>query len=568
MLVPTTSRSRALRGAAWLATLALLLSMLPGGRTPAHAQGSPMTFTTVQDFSAPCSDGSAPTLDGTVVTEDGDGEISLAAQLEDYFRGTTLDTARWITGTYLTQYPDIIVANGSLTITTRRDGRGYVQSVDSQEYGVLEGVITFSAGEHQYFGFVEPGQNPSQFATIGTNFNGDGIYAVAADGATRQAVLLSPILSIPRRLRIEWSSVGNGQDQIRYFLYDLEANLVATQSLTVTSFPTNTMHIRLSNNPNRSRWALSAAWIRYTPYAAPSATYLSCPIVVDPHRQQVWGPITWSESVPAGTSLTVELRVANDLGSLATAPFVPVTNGGIPEVSTGIYAQYRLQLNAPAASLVAPKLNAIGIDAHVADVVTPASARYGTQFLVYGGGFAPNATLAVAVDGQLLSAMTANQFGEFAFYLDSTNARVASHVVGVSGAGRSPLTLNFVVTDIGAVPPPVPGGTHTFAMPMVASAPVPIIPSSGLPGTRFRAQGGGFARGATLAVELDGNTIDTTPADSNGEFSYILDSTGLAAGPHTLTFSGPAFGGGQPISVTFNFTIVTAMNVHLPLVLR
>ena len=64
----------------WVFIAILLLVVVPGAL---HAQsaGGIRLFTTVQDFSATC--GGGPALANPSISEDGDGEVALAAALED-----------------------------------------------------------------------------------------------------------------------------------------------------------------------------------------------------------------------------------------------------------------------------------------------------------------------------------------------------------------------------------------------------------------------------------------------------------------------------------------------------
>lgn len=560
MSVMRTARTRSAAGAACV--LALALAMLAH---PAATQALPnsATATTVQDFSAACSGG--PTLTNTSITEDDDGEIALKATLEDYFHSTSLDTSTWATSNYNAATPTIAVQNDELTITSTLTGGGYVRSIATQRRGILEADVTFSAGQNQHFGWGAPGFSSDQYLIFSTYTTSDTIFARSNNVGVEQRTPVGTVGGT-KRLRIEWTR-GATSDQIAYYVNNV---LMATH--LVKRFTVGSMYVHLSNN-SAGALPLSAKWIRYTPYSSASGSYLSCPLSVTPNKKQVWSTVNWSENLPPGTSLAVALRTANDPSGLAAAAFTDVANGASYSGPEGVYAQYRVTLTSTTPLTATPKLNAISIantPFDLPDRVTPSSAKYGTQFLANGDGFDSNAALSVAFDGRPSSgpALSANQFGEFAFYADSTDASVGAHTVTISGPGHTPITLSFDVGDTGSVPSPDPGGSATFAMPEPSFAPVPISPAQGLPGTKFVAQSSGFARGATVNVKLDDSSIGTTTANSNGQINYTLDSTGLVKGPHNLEFDGPFFKTAGTLSVPFDFTIVDQSKTYLPLIVR
>jgi hypothetical protein len=560
MRVMHIARTRA--AAATAGALTLLLAMFA---QPAATQALPnsTSATTVQDFSATC--GAGPTLTNTTITEDGDGEIALKATLEDYFRNTSLDTATWATGAYGATAPAVAQQNDELTITSSPAGGSYVRSIATQRRGILEADVTFSAGRDQHFGWGAPGFSSDQYLIFSTYTTSDTIFARSNNVGIEERTPVGTVGGT-KRLRIEWTR-GSTTDQIDYYIDNV---LMATHQ--VDKFATGSMYVHLSTN-SQATLPLSAKWIRYAPYNPASGSYLSCPLSVAANKKQVWSTVDWAESVPPGTSLALALRTANDPASLAAATFTTVANGvayGGPE---GVYAQYRVTLITTTPFTATPKLSSISLAStpfDMLDQVAPNSAKYGTQFLVSGDGFDSDAALSVAFDGRPASApaLSANQFGEFAFYADSTDASVGAHTVTVSGPGHAPITLDFSVGDAGGVPAPVPGASATFAMPESSFAPVPITPAEGLPGTTFVAQSSGFARGATVNVSLDGSSIGTTTANSNGQINYTLDSTGLVKGPHSLAFDGPFFKSAGTLTVPFEFTIVDQSKTYLPLLLR
>jgi hypothetical protein len=305
-------------------------------------------FSTVQDFSS--LGAASPTFVNTVVSEDGDGEISLRADLEDYFRTNSLNSALWASGLCLIGMPDITVGDGALRITSLLTGGGFVQSIRARRHGVLEGVVTFGAGQDQHFGWAAPGFVSDQYAVFSTNDTTDTLF-VRTNNLDREQLTSVGAISGPLLLRIEWTDASQGQDVIRYYV---NTRLVATH--TVNQLPA--LYIHFWNNTLGTR-TLRADWVRYIPYAAASGTYLSCPIAIDPDKQQAWGPVRIDATIPPGTNLTVEVRTSND--QIDWSEFVAVANGETPKVPQGVYLQYRATLTATADRMTTPKLNAIGI---------------------------------------------------------------------------------------------------------------------------------------------------------------------------------------------------------------
>jgi hypothetical protein len=559
------SRSNALSIATCLIVLASLLAGLSAGAPPALAQPGTATFDTVQEFSATCSGG--PTLSNTTITEDGDGEINLRAGLEDYFRTSPLSATLWFSDTFASSLPAnplIQVANGALSITTTQGattiGRGYVRSVNPVSYGVIEGVVTFSNGNGQVFGITEtaPGFG-SNYATISTQTDGVLHALSSVSNSVLDTVIVNSIPTGPRRLRIERTSAGVGQDRLNYYVYRMDGTLEGSQTRVVGALPAN-LYARLSNNTQVAGFALSADWIRYTPYAAVTGSYTSCPIFT-PNERMTWGPISWSQTVPTGTSLEVEIETSND-GNTWSSPLT-VSNGAALNQVAG-YIRYRAHLgttqNAPGSS-ASPALNSLSIGYtpyDLPDQIAPTFGPNETQFLAQGDGFTPNTPLTVSIDGQSQAAplLNANSYGEFYLYLDSTVAPIGAHSVTISGAGRSPLTLNFTVTDIGVpTTPPPPAGEPmppTFDM----APPTLTIDDASV------GEGDAGTQILSFTVSLSapsGQVVTVNYATANDSATAPSDYVAVPSTP--LTF--PAGTTVQTVTVTVNSDIVTEQNEQL-----
>jgi hypothetical protein len=346
-MLPAISKSSSRFG--WLIAVALLLAALPGA-VPTRAAESIKTYSTVQDFTTTCAGG--PQFNDTVVTEDSNGEIALRASLEDYFYTGPLDSSKWFTGTYALGTPSFAVAGGQVTITSSAGGGGYVRSLTTQQYGRLEANVTFSNGEFQHFGWADPNFNYYiMFSTLNTTGQ---LYTRTQNGSGEITTLVDdPLTTSPLSLAIEWSNNGGGNDIVRYYI-----NSALVHTDTVSSFPPNQLQIVLSNNTTSSVQDLSAGWIRYTPYAVNTGTYLSCPFSETGTPILTWGPIAWTASIPALASLIVEAQTSNDASTWT--PLVAVANNVTPNIPNSKYIRYKLTLGTTDPN-VAPKLEVISI---------------------------------------------------------------------------------------------------------------------------------------------------------------------------------------------------------------
>jgi hypothetical protein len=315
--------------------------------TIGRTRRSTLTVAGVEDFAGPGVAG--PVFTNTTVSQEANGEICLKAELEDYFRTNQLNGALWTAGRSLIGTPNITIAAGKLRITSTLTGGGFVRSIDGQRYGVLEGVVTFGAGEDQHFGWAAPALASDQYAMFSTGHTSDTLFVRTNNLGDEQQTAVGALKGV-LRLRIEWAEAA-GHDLIRYYV---NGALVAAHQ--VHQLPT--LYVHLLNNSLGGQ-PLSAEWIRCTPYAAATGTYLSKPIAVQPDQEQVWGPIGVDAAVPPGTSLTVDVRTSNDF--INWSDFSTVASADSPNVPAGVYLQYRVTLTTTADRMVAPRLNAISI---------------------------------------------------------------------------------------------------------------------------------------------------------------------------------------------------------------
>ena len=311
-------------------TAAALVAILATVHSAAASAIGPWSQSTVADFSG-CS-----VLTNTVISDLAGGEIRLAAALEDDFSGATIDFTRWITNRYYTWGGfDPFVAGGVLNL----DGSS-VRSLNSisgearvmefrarlRPSGVNMGWPALGLGRQS-----DPaGSGSGQAHRLWEGDDSGGLAATARDGgAANQFQSVSGIdLTQYHVFRIEWSPFSTA------YAIDGSPRVTLTASSSVPAWAW-----LYTLNPG-SR--VEVDWVRVTPYASTTGTFVSCPI--DAAEITNWGNLTWVGSTPPGTSITLETRSSVN-GAVWSAWSSPATASGSPIQSpAGRYLQYRITL--------------------------------------------------------------------------------------------------------------------------------------------------------------------------------------------------------------------------------
>ena len=282
---------------------------LPGSGTPVQVGD-----TTVADFGA-------GTHTGTYVAETADGEVMLAPTVGTEFSGTSLPAG--FTSTSWQSGSSTQVSGGRLRVDGARVGT-------SATFGPgrsLEITATFSAtAANQVVGF---GTNLSSAPWIIFDTRGGGsLWARSAGSSISQTNtnLGTGWFGGPHRFRIDW--------QPGTLTFSIDGTVVATHSRTITTGMRPLASDRYSGGPR-----LEVDWLRLGPVAA-SGTFTSR--VWDAGAPTVWSQVGWSAVVPAGASLTVEVRTGSTpVPGSGWSAFVPVTNGG-DLAATARYVQVRV----------------------------------------------------------------------------------------------------------------------------------------------------------------------------------------------------------------------------------
>jgi hypothetical protein len=300
--------------------------------TSTPAPSGDLVHTTTSDFQAACVG-----TNGTLATLDGDGAVGLDGAFRDTFDGPSLDTTRWVAGTWNggTYTPTFL--NGAVQVIGSTGAS--LRSSSTFTTRTLEGVAEFGAGAWQHLGFGSLGFSGDQyllFSTIGTSTT---LFARSNSGGGEAQTNLGLIPVGRHTYRIEWTHLANGQDQIRYLI---DGTLRATH--TVNAAPA--LYAYASYNSGGNAPALQIDSLRVLPPYAASGTFTSC--ALDANLGNTWTTVSWIATTPVGTSLSVEVRTSADgltWGNWTT------TTAGTQIASPNRFVQYRLNLGTTDTSL-------------------------------------------------------------------------------------------------------------------------------------------------------------------------------------------------------------------------
>ncbi|HLF26112.1 MAG TPA: hypothetical protein VJG32_07240, partial [Anaerolineae bacterium] len=323
----------------------------PTATTP---PGSSVTHTTLGDFDQPCA-----VLANSYISDIDGGSIRLAGVLADDFSGPALNGALWTAGTWSSESYTPAFENGAIVLNGPNGA--WVRSQALYARGrTLEGVVELSAGPWQHFGFGGDGFADGNYLMFSTFNTADRLFArTARNGSeTRTDIGALSQFSGLHRYRIEWIAVNGTQDEVRYYI---DGALLATH--TVNAEPD--LYVYLSHNSQGSYPALRASHLSLAPAFVGSGTYTSC--TLDAGAGQTWQTLAWDVVLPAGASLTAQVRTSPD-GSAWSSWTSIVSGGSIPTAER--YAQYQLQL-ATSDDQVSPQVNSVTLTIGTGGSPTP-----------------------------------------------------------------------------------------------------------------------------------------------------------------------------------------------------
>ena len=304
----------------------------PAPSTATNTSSGDLVHTTTSDFQVACVG-----TNGTLATLDGDGAVGLDGAFRDTFDGPSLDTSRWVAGTWNggTYTPSFL--NGAVQVIGSTGAS--LRSSSTFATHTLEGVAEFGAGAWQHLGFGSLGFAGDQyllFSTIGTNTT---LFARSNSGGGEVQTNLGSIPVGRHTYRIEWARLASGQDQI---LYLIDNTLRATHAISAAP----ALYAYASYNSSGSAPALQIDSLRVLPPYAASGTFTSC--ALDANLGNTWTTASWIATTPVGTSLSVEVRTSADGLTWGTWE---TTTTGTQIASPNRFVQYRLNLSTTDTSL-------------------------------------------------------------------------------------------------------------------------------------------------------------------------------------------------------------------------
>lgn len=297
------------------------------------------SFTTLHEWNqATPADLNAGTNSGTALVNPSTGGLQLASTFCDTCTETTLSSA-WTLTTWASG-GKASFANGTMSIT-----RAMIATTASAGSKGVQASLDFGAATYQHFGLATglasvSGNSWALFSTMGTT---NTLYARVNVNGKDTDVSLGALLSGWHTYQI--SPVRGG------YQFYVDGSLKTTITGTVVSG--TPLKVVLSSYTAK---ALQAEMIRLVSYVS-SGTYTSA--VYNTGTVTSWGTASWTANLPAGTTMTVEVRSGNTASQgSGWSSWTPVTNGGPITCPVRSYLQYKM-IFTTTHSAVTPSLTSI-----------------------------------------------------------------------------------------------------------------------------------------------------------------------------------------------------------------
>lgn len=275
--------------------------------------------TTVADFSSGTIDASG------YISQTANGEVLLLPTVGNEFSvplPASWSTLIWNGGGSVT------VGGGTVTLDGARVGTTALYTAGSS----VEFTATFSGAPWQHVGFGTD-FNGAPFAIFSTK-EGGTLYARTNDGAQFFNIPISGSwFNASHRYRIDWNP-----SSVVFFIDGVQ---VSSQTITISQ----QMRPLLSDYVTGDG-SLTVDWLRMSPYNSP-AIFPSR--IFDAGQAVTWGNLSWTSTLPSGTSLTMSVRTGNTStpdGSWSTYTTIPTS--GAPVNASARYLQYHAQLSTSA----------------------------------------------------------------------------------------------------------------------------------------------------------------------------------------------------------------------------
>ncbi|HJT30677.1 MAG TPA: N,N-dimethylformamidase beta subunit family domain-containing protein [Pirellulales bacterium] len=276
-------------------------------------QYSYLTDTTAADFAA-------GTLDANgYVSQTGDGEVILAPTAGSEFSGSSLPSGWAVLSTF--SGGSATLTGGLLTVDNAHVGTNAVYGAGSS----LEFEANFGGTKDQHVGFGVDYVN-TPWAIFSTGANGGALYARAS--GMPDILLSGSYLGAMHHYRIDWNAGS--------IVYWIDGVQVATQNIAISS----SMRPLIADEDGGT---VVLDWMRMAPYAA-SSTFVSR--VFDGGQTVNWGPVSWDDSTPAGTSIVISVRMGNTAAPDGSwTGWTTIASSGAILDGSSRYIQYRAVLS-------------------------------------------------------------------------------------------------------------------------------------------------------------------------------------------------------------------------------
>ena len=290
----------------------------------------PITFTTVADFAAGT---------GAYASDTSGGEVIGTLTQGQEFAGTTLPS-NW-TSTALVTGGTTSVAGGSATVSGARF-RTNSQWSSGRSFAA---TATLGAGQTLGWGSVQNGNT-----AITASFTVDAAGALSArvndNGANNRTIAIPGTWTgTAREYRVDWSTTNNA-------VFFVDGTQVAT-----SGFATGGSLRVMATDLTTAAPTMALDWVRVAPYDA-SSTYTSA--VVDAGATVGWGALTRDVLIPAGTTLTIQVRSGpSALPGTGWTGWTQVSATTNSITRSSRYLQYRLQFTSAGDRVTSPSVRSV-----------------------------------------------------------------------------------------------------------------------------------------------------------------------------------------------------------------
>ncbi len=272
------------------------------------------------------ADFTAGTTTGTAITNTAGGEIQLAAAFLDDFNGTAL-SANWTVSANAagSGTPATTVSGGSVSV-----GRQQIRTVQTFIDRGIEGSVTFNTANNEQFGLATDilataGNSGAYFTTKNTT---NTLYARVNQNGTLTDVSLGALPAGAHIYAIYPVPTG--------FSFYIDGILKTTVAQTL---PAGTPLRAALSSQNASK-PIVASYVKILSFTT-GGTYTSS--VRDTGKTSTWGTLNYNATLPAGTSVIVEISTGNTATpDGAWSAFTAVANGDTISNSAARYIRFRI----------------------------------------------------------------------------------------------------------------------------------------------------------------------------------------------------------------------------------